>query len=66
MNQGILLGPTAWICPKCGKVYSPTTLQCWSCNNPAGQEMAKCPPIFPPPEFDPGPPNLTTSAPFKK
>lgn len=21
-----------WICPKCGKVYSPATMECWNCN----------------------------------
>lgn len=22
-----------WICPKCGRVYSPTTPMCFYCNN---------------------------------
>ena len=22
-----------WICPKCGRVYSPSTSECWQCNN---------------------------------
>lgn len=22
-----------WVCPKCGKVYSPTTSECYHCNN---------------------------------
>ena len=22
-----------WICPKCGRVYSPQTAECWWCNN---------------------------------
>ena len=27
-------GPTGWTCPKCGKVYSPMTSECYKCNNP--------------------------------
>ena len=23
-----------WICPKCGRVYSPNTKECLTCNNP--------------------------------
>jgi len=23
---------TGWICPKCGCVYSPSTIECWRCN----------------------------------
>lgn len=23
-----------WICPKCGRVYSPTTIMCLYCGNP--------------------------------
>ena len=26
MNQG-------WICPKCGKVYAPTQMECFGCNS---------------------------------
>lgn len=26
--------PTGWVCPKCSRVYSPDTPQCWSCNGP--------------------------------
>lgn len=22
-----------WVCPKCGKIYSPNVLECASCNN---------------------------------
>lgn len=25
---------TGWMCPKCGRVYSPTTTECEHCNNP--------------------------------
>lgn len=25
--------PTGWICPKCGRVYSPTTPMCLYCKN---------------------------------
>lgn len=24
---------TGWICPKCGRVYSPDTSECWFCNS---------------------------------
>lgn len=24
--------PTGWICPKCSKVFSPNTHECWYCN----------------------------------
>lgn len=26
-------GPQGWICPKCGRVYSPTTPMCLYCKN---------------------------------
>lgn len=22
-----------WFCPKCGRVYSPKTIECWACNS---------------------------------
>jgi len=25
-------GGYGWICPKCGKVYGPNTMECWGCN----------------------------------
>jgi hypothetical protein len=25
--------PSGWCCPKCNRVYSPSTSECWSCNN---------------------------------
>ena len=27
------MGPQGWICPKCGKVFSPNTSECIYCNN---------------------------------
>lgn len=24
--------PQGWICPRCGRVYSPNVLECWFCN----------------------------------
>ena len=24
---------SGWICPKCGRVYSPSTSECWFCNS---------------------------------
>lgn len=31
--QIISMGPQGWICPKCGKVFSPNTSECIYCNN---------------------------------
>jgi uncharacterized OB-fold protein len=28
------LYPTGWVCPKCNKIFSPSTTECWYCNNP--------------------------------
>jgi hypothetical protein len=25
--------PTGWICPKCKRVYSPASPECWICND---------------------------------
>lgn len=27
-------GGYGWICPKCGRVYGPNTMECWGCNSP--------------------------------
>lgn len=24
--------PTGWVCPKCGKVYAPSVVECYNCN----------------------------------
>lgn len=26
--------PSGWVCPKCGKVYSPSWFECYVCNAP--------------------------------
>lgn len=26
-------GNQGWVCPKCGKVFSPSIFECWYCNN---------------------------------
>jgi len=31
-------GRTGWICPKCGKVYSPDTPMCFSCGGDKSKE----------------------------
>jgi hypothetical protein len=48
--------PNGWVCPKCNRVYSPSTSECWSCNNDiqpwknpitcttAGSPIGYCPP----------------------
>lgn len=28
---GVQAYPTGWVCPKCGRVYSPTNPICWYC-----------------------------------
>lgn len=35
-----------WTCPKCGSVYSPTTFDCWRCNNYGGRDVSNCNHIF--------------------
>ena len=30
---GMQAYPTGWVCPKCGRVYSPMTPLCWYCGD---------------------------------
>ena len=30
-DNDFLFAPKGWICPKCGRVYSPSTPMCWHC-----------------------------------
>lgn len=30
-NNDFFFAPKGWICPKCGRVYSPSTPICWYC-----------------------------------
>ena len=39
-----------WICPKCGRCYSPITVMCWYCGMPVG-------PVLLPPGRNPIEPN---------
>lgn len=32
-----IFAPKGWICPKCGRVYSPSTSECFYCNNQNAQ-----------------------------
>lgn len=34
---------TGWECPKCGRVWSPTTYQCWTCNGDGNERMPSSP-----------------------
>lgn len=34
-----------WICPRCGRVYSPSTTECWECNK---KNVFPCNPYFHP------------------
>lgn len=31
MNNEFLMAPRGWVCPICGRVYSPTTSMCYYC-----------------------------------
>lgn len=37
---------TGWICPKCGKVYSPSVNECSACNEGAKEKKAAYPEPF--------------------
>jgi hypothetical protein len=32
-GYGYIYAPKGWECPKCGRVYSPSCLECYVCNN---------------------------------
>ena len=32
-TQQDYFAPKGWVCPKCGRVYAPSTPMCWYCGN---------------------------------
>jgi len=43
---------TGWECPKCGKVYAPSVVECVACNNTVtiSDPVSPYVPTYPPPE----------------
>lgn len=39
MNVTVENRPTGWVCPKCGRVWSPDTNQCMPCNSKLADVM---------------------------